>query len=79
MLFRSLLEVNGLTESKIADIRVAINMLGIGISDESDSEESEEQIEEIAEVEETEVAEEATEEVAETEAADTPAEGEETK
>ena len=75
-----LLEVKGLTESKIADIRVAINMLGIGNSDETEFEEAEEQIEEVTEEATEEVAEEVTEEISETEdESETPAEGEETK
>jgi len=83
-----LLEVNGLTESKIADIRVAINMLAPDITEGIDPDETEERVEEIAEIETIEADEEeaAVEDVAETEEAveteeesETPAEGEETK
>jgi len=77
-----LLAVKGLTESKIADIRVAINMLGIGSEDATNSDETEE----IAEVETAEAEEETAEEVVEIEEpveteeeSETPAEGEETK
>jgi len=82
-----LLAVKGLTETKIADIRVAINMLTPGIlEDEYIEEETEEQTEETPEATEevVETAEEEDGEEAETadeteEESETPAEGEETK
>ncbi|WP_319542871.1 transcription termination factor NusA [uncultured Pseudodesulfovibrio sp.] len=81
-----LLTIKGMTESKIGDIRVAINMLAPGIFDEiaKETEEAEktadtEVTEEIMEVE-TEIAnDDVAEEATETEESETPAEGEETK
>jgi len=74
-----LLYVDGLTETKIADIRVAINMLAPSMPEETEEliEETEEVTEEVAEPETEEVAEEATDETEEE--SETPAEGEETK
>jgi N utilization substance protein A len=83
-----LLAVNGLTESKIADIRVAINMLTPGIIEDINLDNAEKHDENIAEVETTEAEEKeaAVEDVAETteaaeteEESETPAQGEETK
>ena len=74
-----LLAVKGLTENKIADIRVAINMLAPGIIS---SGETEEKASDAAEDELTEATEEntATEEAAENdEKSETPAQGEETE
>ncbi|WP_199244306.1 transcription termination factor NusA [Pseudodesulfovibrio cashew] len=70
-----LLAVNGLTESKIGDIRVAINMLAPGIVPDEPEEEAYEESEAELEEESTELA----EETEETEESETPAEGEETK
>ncbi len=74
-----LLEVKGLNESKIAEIRIAINMLAPEIEAEEVEDTYEETFEETEEVME-EVAEEAVEEAVETEEeSETPAEGEEEK
>jgi len=82
-----LMTVRDMTESKIGDIRVAINMLAPGLAEELEAEAAEAaqeaaEVEETVEVEETEVVEEevveeATEETEEE--SETPAEGEESK
>ncbi|BCS86804.1 transcription termination factor NusA [Pseudodesulfovibrio sediminis] len=76
-----LLSIKDMTESKVGDIRVAINMLAPDLfeADKDDSEEPQE-----APVDETETADEVVEETAETveeetEESDTPADGEESK
>ena len=81
-----LLAINGLTETKIADIRVAINMLTPGILSDDDEDELEEapEVEEVVETAEAEEVEEVEEEESEAaeeteEESETPAEGEETK
>ena len=76
----ALLAVNGLTETKIADIRVAINMLAPGILDEIEAKKEAEPVEEaLAETEEVEETTEVIEEAEETEESEAPAEGEESK
>ncbi|CCH48001.1 transcription termination factor NusA [Pseudodesulfovibrio piezophilus] len=90
-----LLDVNGLTETKIADVRVAINMLAPGIVDEIKAEEQAEEnfeaasVDEKQELDEGEIHETTEEDGAEKEAAEvveeteeeseTPADGEEMK
>jgi N utilization substance protein A len=78
-----LLEVNGLDESKISEIRMAINMLDLGSDTEEDSAEEVETedvaVEEEATDAETKKTAEAVEDAPETDDTETPAEGEETE
>ncbi|NDV17845.1 transcription termination/antitermination protein NusA [Pseudodesulfovibrio sp. JC047] len=79
----ALLSIKGMTESKIGDIRVAINMLAPGLQEElaneSDAAADDIEIQDESEETETVTPEEVTETATETIESETPADGEETK